>query len=338
MNLPGKIRISSQPAIEFEVTNGDYEYNDGVYTVKSEALLRIKANNPGVKFVLHFVDDDGYETIYPILSVSEHECTGGNYFVASVPESGKNGLAVQLCTECYKPVDTRTIPDGFCAMLSDGQLFQNVWQAAEYAKENYEKVDLSLFGDITLDKELVIPDHVKLLITPFANITFKNSAHIVVGGEYIDFTEQYEASLRHQTDIIETTTASTSNTTTTTTTASTVSTAISTHIADDATICSWAIADYQKKTGKNNITAELNTDSDKEFKITLKESDGKILDVYTIDPASGTGTDSEHGTVNLPQTGNQSMSDWLLVFAAFLLFGFGMIPVQKSGLMRRRKK
>jgi hypothetical protein len=82
-------------------------------------------------------------------------------------------------------------------MLSDGQMFQNVYQAAAFAGENYDEVELSLFGDVKLPKDLVIPENVTLIITPFANITYTNSAHIVVDGEYKDFstdkdTEIYE--------------------------------------------------------------------------------------------------------------------------------------------------
>ncbi|MBQ9894501.1 MAG: hypothetical protein IJM38_03865 [Ruminococcus sp.] len=192
MNLMRKVWASPEPDFVFEVLTGDYEYNNGVYTLKDNCLIRTRANKPGVYYV-HFVNDEGNETVYPFIAVPEHECTGGHFYVANAPEGGNDGLAVQLCTECKKPVKTRRIPASFYAMLSDGQMFQNVYQAAEYAKENYDgEIELSIFGDITLGKDLVIPDNVKLLITPFANITFKNSAHIIVDGEYIDFTHDNE--------------------------------------------------------------------------------------------------------------------------------------------------
>ena len=82
-------------------------------------------------------------------------------------------------------------------MLSDGLMFQDVYDAAAFAGKNYDEVELSLFGDVKLQKDLVIPENVTLIITPFANITYKNSAHIVVDGEYKDLstdqdTEIYE--------------------------------------------------------------------------------------------------------------------------------------------------
>ncbi|MBE6864480.1 MAG: hypothetical protein E7495_08000 [Ruminococcus flavefaciens] len=330
MNTARKFFAASEPAIEFEVTDGDYEYNDGVYTVKSEANLRFKANEPGEKFAVHFVDDDGYETIYPLLSVSEHECTGGNFYVASIPESGNDGLAVQLCTECGKPVNTRHIPASFYAMLSDGQMFQNVYQAAECAGENYDKVELSLFGDITLDKDLEIPDNVKLLITPFANITFKNSAHIVVGGEYIDFTDNFENEIYKKTDYIVTTEPTTEITTTPVS---------EKHIASDDDLRNWAINDYKNKNknGQTNISAEITSKSNDTYEITLRDKDGNTVDVYTIDPVTGSGSNSANEDVDLPQTGNNAMKNWMILLGSFMLIICGWFSVKSSGFIRRKE-
>lgn len=188
---------SEEPAFEFELLTGDFEYNDGVYKFSEDCLVRLKANKPDEKYIVHFVTDEGYEEEYTIVTVPEHECNGGHYCVVSAPDSQNDGIAMQFCEECGKPLKTRHIPNSFCAMLSDGQMFQNVYQAAAFAGENYDEVELSLVGNITLDKDLVIPENVTLVITPFTNITYKNSAHIVVDGEYKDFstdkdTEIYE--------------------------------------------------------------------------------------------------------------------------------------------------
>jgi len=187
-----KVYASDEPDFEFEILTGDYEYNNGVYTFSEDCLIRLKANKPDQKYTVHFVADDGREAEYPFVTVPEHKCSGGHYYVVSVPDGKNDGIAMQFCEECGKPVKSRHIPNSFYAMLSDGQMFQNVYQAAEYAKENYDEVELSIFGDITLDKDLVIPENVKLVITPFANITYKNSAHIVVNGEYSDFKQDKE--------------------------------------------------------------------------------------------------------------------------------------------------
>ncbi len=378
--LMRRVQASPEPAIEFEVTNGDYEFNNGVYTVKSEAVLRIKANEPGEKFIIHFVDDDGYETIYPLISVAEHECTGGNFYVVSAPESGNDGLAVQLCTECKKPLSTRHIPSSFYAMLSDGQMFQNVYQAAEYAKDNYDEVELSLFGDITLDKDLVIPDNVKLLITPFANITFKNSAHIVVDGEYIDFTDnnEYEVyenivlnywdgrteimPVKYGEEVTELpelsgqcefkgwytdpeftgsfvpfTSGDKNHSKIYYANGNGSSSVSDNHIASDDELCSWVINDYENRTGKAHISAEITSKSGDSYEITLKDKAGNVVDVYKVDPVTGNSSNSADEQVELPQTGNNSMYNWMIVSGAFMLIICGCFAVKFSGFIRRKE-
>ncbi|NLT08224.1 MAG: InlB B-repeat-containing protein, partial [Ruminococcus sp.] len=193
-DVMGKIHTA---AFEFEILNGGFEYNDGVYTFYEDSLIRLRANSANKTYYVHFVTDDGREEVFPFISIAEHDCTAERYYVVSGTGSGNDGLAMQFCEVCNKPLKTRRIPSSFNAMLSDGQMFQNIYQAAAFAEENYYEIELSIFGDITLDKDLVIPENVKLIITPFANITLKNSAHIVVDGEYKDFstdmdTEIYE--------------------------------------------------------------------------------------------------------------------------------------------------
>ena len=94
----------------------------------------------------------------------------------------------------------------------------------------------------------------------------------------------------------ETSTLST-ETSTLTTTSSTTSV---TNIADED-LCSWAINDYQKKTGIVPANAEITARSENACEITLTDENGNILNVYTVDPKTGTGTDSSNAEVNLPQ-------------------------------------
>ena len=183
------VRASEEPDFEFEILTGDFEYSNGIYSFSEDSLIRMKANEPGEIYTVHFVADDGNEDQFTFITVPKHECNSDKYYVVSGPKSEEDGIAMQFCEVCGKPLDSRHIPASFCAMLSDGQMFQNVYQAAEYAENNYEETELSLFGDITLDKDLLIPANVKLLITPFANITFNNSVCIVVGSNHIDFTK-----------------------------------------------------------------------------------------------------------------------------------------------------
>ena len=63
-----------------------------------------------------------------------------------------------------------------------------------------------------------------------------------------------------------------------------------------------------------------------------------MLDVYTIDPLTGVGTDTEGETVDLPQTGNNSMSSLALAFGAFAMIGIGMAAVVGSGVMKKKEE
>ena len=126
-------------------------------------------------------------------------------------------------------------------------------------------------------------------------------------------------------------TAATSATTITTATTTSV-----TNIADED-LCSWAINDYQKKAGIVPANAEITARSENAYEITLTDLNGNVLDIYTVDPKTGTGTDSSNAEVNLPQTGNNAMTNWLLCVGAALFMAFGFGAVKASGVLKRKE-
>ena len=126
-------------------------------------------------------------------------------------------------------------------------------------------------------------------------------------------------------------TAATSATTITTATTTSV-----TNIADED-LCSWAINDYQKKAGIVPANAEITARSENAYEITLTDLNGNVLDIYTVDPKTGTGTDSFNAEVNLPQTGNNSMTNWLLCVGAAMFMAFGFGAVKASGVLKRKE-
>ncbi|MGN0585150.1 MAG: hypothetical protein ACI4JD_06825, partial [Ruminococcus sp.] len=183
---------SQEPAYELDILDGDYEYNNGIYTVASDALVRIKANRAEEQATVHLVYSDGYTAEYPLLSIPEHECEGGSYHVVAAPDSENYGVAVQYCETCGKVMDTKLIATVCKAMLSNGEIFQDVYDAVRYAGESGEELELSIFGYITLDKDLIIPENVKLLVTPYAYVNFSNSAKIISENEVVDYTGSLE--------------------------------------------------------------------------------------------------------------------------------------------------
>ena len=135
-------------------------------------------------------------------------------------------------------------------------------------------------------------------------------------------------------------TTSVSNTeSTAATSATTITTATTTSVTNiaDEDLCNWAINDYQKKAGIVPANAEITARSEEACEITLTDENGNVLDVYTVDPKTGTGTDSSNAEVNLPQTGNNSMTNWLLCVGAALFMAFGFGAVKASGILKRKE-
>lgn len=137
-----------------------------------------------------------------------------------------------------------------------------------------------------------------------------------------------------------TTTTSTSITTTSTITKATddsgsETTSITTHIASDDELCDWTVKDYEEKTGVIPADAEIEYTADDTAVITLTDAEGNVLDVYTIDPT--TGTESDGSEVNLPQTG---YSKWYQVAAALAvcMTGIGSSMVIGSGVLKKKRR
>lgn len=126
------------------------------------------------------------------------------------------------------------------------------------------------------------------------------------------------------------TTASIETSTTETTTIAT------THIASDEELCDWAVKDYESKTGVTPAGSEIEYTSESTAVITLTDTEGNILDVYTIDPTTGTGTESDGGEVNLPQTG---YSKWYHTSAALAGCAtvIGGVMIIGSGVLKKKR-
>ncbi len=137
----------------------------------------------------------------------------------------------------------------------------------------------------------------------------------------------------------ETSATQTTITTVTDTATSLTTTSVTTDVTNiaDEDLCSWAINDYQKKTGVTPANAEITARSEEACEITLTDENGNVLDVYTVDPKTGTGTNASNAEVNLPQTGNNAMTNWFLCAGAVLFMAFGFGAVKASGVLKRKE-
>ncbi|MDE5755091.1 MAG: LPXTG cell wall anchor domain-containing protein, partial [Oscillospiraceae bacterium] len=108
-----------------------------------------------------------------------------------------------------------------------------------------------------------------------------------------------------------------------------------THIASDEELCNWAIVDYEDKTGITAADAEITNAANGQYEITLTDQDDEVLDIYIIDPNTGTGVEVNNSEeVNLPQTGNNSLTNMMIAVGAFMMVGIGFYTVKISGVIR----
>ena len=112
-----------------------------------------------------------------------------------------------------------------------------------------------------------------------------------------------------------------------------------THIASNEDLCDWVIVDYEDKTGITADNAEITDEENGNYEITLKDKDEEILDIYIIDPNTGTGTETNNNKeVNLPQTGNYSLTNLMIAVGAFLMTGIGFYTIKISDVIRCKEK
>ena len=99
-----------------------------------------------------------------------------------------------------------------------------------------------------------------------------------------------------------------------------------------------AVNDYAQTHGTSPADAALTVTEDGTVAVKLQDADGTVLDIYTLDPTDGTGTDGSGAAVNLPQTGNCSRLPAAVCTAAVLLLLTGAFAVCRSGIQLRKKE
>ena len=135
----------------------------------------------------------------------------------------------------------------------------------------------------------------------------------------------------------EVTEATTTEATTVVTTEEPTTTTTVQHIASDEDLCKWAIVDYESKTGVTPANAEITAKTEGQYEITLTNDTDSVLEVYVIDPRTGTGTNSNNEEINLPQTGNNSLTNMLIAIGAMMTTAFGFLAMKSSNVIRRKK-
>ncbi|MDE6035381.1 MAG: LPXTG cell wall anchor domain-containing protein, partial [Ruminococcus sp.] len=136
----------------------------------------------------------------------------------------------------------------------------------------------------------------------------------------------------------ESITSTTTEESTTTTTITSVEKSVVPHITSDEELISWAVNDYNRRNYTSEATsATINENADGSYQMIIKDDSDNVLDVYEINPENGIGTDNADNEVNLPQTGNNSLTNLLTALGALVMTAVGFISIKSSGIIRRKK-
>lgn len=110
------------------------------------------------------------------------------------------------------------------------------------------------------------------------------------------------------------------------------------NIASYEELCDWANKDYQNRNKTADTSASIKPGTDGNIEVTITDTTDKVLDKYTIDPKTGKGVNSADEAVDLPQTGNNSLTNILIVTIAFVMLGLGLICIKLSMTIRRKEE
>lgn len=141
-----------------------------------------------------------------------------------------------------------------------------------------------------------------------------------------------------QTTDTQNTTSSTDTTTTDVPDTDTTTTTETTIVASPFELAKWAENDYYQKTGVEPYRSDYVENSNGTLTITLYDEQGNILDTYTVHSKTGIGFNSNGDEVDLPQTGNNSLTPILIIFASLLFIILGAYAIKASGIVDSKQR
>ncbi|MBO7472911.1 MAG: hypothetical protein J6U00_02720, partial [Ruminococcus sp.] len=355
--------IVSNDVVEITDIYGNTAGEDGKLVInEDDDIVRVKFIRDYVNGVVIIEYEDGTKEVQKIKSAEPHECQStGRFNVVKTPGGGEPGLAISVCDVCGEFTDCCSINPDAVAMLGNSNTYADIRVAVEEAVKAGESTELTIFGDIVVTDDVIIPEYVDVIIADNANITVKDGCKLIAKGKVTDLSgRKYD--LSGNGPVVPETTATTSaaaSTTTTTTTTTTTSTTTSTDTSTTTTtttttatdasttttttteasettepvtttvigtpeqFAQWAAVDYQNKNDKLVGDTEVNTSDNGMYEIILKDASGNVLDVYTIDPQTGKGTNSANEAVDLSQVESSTMTNLIIALASFMMLVFG---------------
>ncbi|MBP3745959.1 MAG: LPXTG cell wall anchor domain-containing protein [Ruminococcus sp.] len=104
-------------------------------------------------------------------------------------------------------------------------------------------------------------------------------------------------------------------------------------------LCEMAEKDYHIKHPYVDVSAEIGTKNDDgTVDILLKDTNGKIVDTYKVDPKNGKGTNADGRIIDLPQTGMNTMGSAAAVSGALLMAAAGAWMVFRSTKKKKEEE
>ena len=337
---------------------------------EGDDIIRVRVPKTFESGELIFEFEDGTKEVQKVKRAESHQCVStGRFEVVQIPDGNEPGLAIRVCDICGEITECRPVNCKAVAMLSSSDTYADIRVAVDDAVTAGKSTELTLFGNIDVTADVTVPEYVDVLIADNAVINIKDGCRLIAEGKVTDLSgRNYDlsgkvtavpattttsavtttatstttttaptttAATTNSTTSIATTTATTTAattaaTTTITTAAATVTTTVSGNIGTAEQFVNWAVVDYQYRNGKPVRDTDINITDSGIYEITLKDSGGNVLDVYYIDPQTGEGTNSANETVDLPQTGNNSMVNVIIVFASLMMIILGLAAVKMS--------
>ena len=189
-----KAGISKNESSDFddfdvEIVEGDYTTNeDGSFTLSSDAVIKVTPKTSGAKATLGIISgDDNNDVTIPVEAIDEHECSG-DYVVVAPPANGNDAVIASFCDTCGDLIKCYVDSHGATAMLSNGELYQDIRGAIADAAEYGENPVLYIFGNINITEDVTIPENITLIIVPDTNISVKSGCKLVAEGTVLDFS------------------------------------------------------------------------------------------------------------------------------------------------------
>lgn len=183
---------STYDLFDITIEDGDYTERDGKIYLNGPAVIRITPKQANVLAKVSLKSEDGTVDFEKyIATVPEHECTGEHFFMAPAHD-GETAVEATFCEICGEFMASDHLPEDAVAMLSTGENFNDISEAADAANASDEDVKLYIFGNVDLTENVSFNENVEVLIAPDTIINSAENCTFEANGEFKDYRSNEE--------------------------------------------------------------------------------------------------------------------------------------------------